>query len=107
MRNARDSQHLRLDIPVARVDHWPSDMSEPAEISWTTDIGVADWIRPRISPSPLEVGWVLPTGFESYARVLHPAWWYDQTGGRKTPVRWHTISEWSGLQLGHLSQFHS
>jgi hypothetical protein len=94
-------------IPVMRWIIGPVPMSEPAEISWTTDMGVADWIRPRISPAPLEVGWVVPTAFESYARVLHPAWQYDQTGERRTAVRWHTISEWSGLELGHLSQFHS
>jgi hypothetical protein len=38
-----------------------------------SDVSVGDWIAARISDFGSRVGDVVPTGFDAYARVLHPA----------------------------------
>lgn len=77
-------------------------MTEPA---WSTAVGAADWIGPRLRPlDAFQVTSVVPTGFEAYARVLHPAE-EPFTGGRL--VRWAEVAAWSGQPLRRDAQFHS
>ncbi len=73
-------------------------------MEWSTDVGQADWIRARLSPFDSGVVTsVVPTGFEAYARVLHPA--ARDEGEEQVPVPWSDIASWSGLPLLLHSQF--
>ncbi len=61
----------------------------------TEDVSVADWVDERLLPfrAPDEgvlVGEIVPTGFEAYARVFHPA--YRLVGSRVEPVRWAQLA---------------
>ncbi len=61
----------------------------------------ADWIGPRLAPFDSgEVTSVVPDGFESYARILHPC--PDTDGGT---VRWSRVAQWSGIPLRPGMQF--
>jgi hypothetical protein len=73
---------------------------------WSDDVRQADWIASRLSPwaDGHVITIVVPTGFEAYARVLHPAETTD-TGDRL--VRWADVAAWSGLPLRDDAQFHS
>ncbi len=51
------------------------------------------------------MGSILPSGFEAYARVLHPAHGPEASG--RARVRWAEVAGWSGSQLHRTSQFHS
>lgn len=52
----------------------------------------ADWIGPRLHPfNAYDVGMVIPTGFDAYARILHRA----QGDGSTWDVRWSEIARWS------------
>jgi hypothetical protein len=78
----------------------------PAEATWSTAVGEADWIGERLSPFDAhQVTSVVPAGFEAYARVLHPAAEPDRDGGDL--VRWAEVAAWSGLPLRPDAQFHS
>jgi hypothetical protein len=46
----------------------------------------------------------VPNVFESYGRLLHPAY---ESGELDHPVRWAEVSQWSGRKLERLSAFHS
>jgi hypothetical protein len=46
------------------------------------------------------VGCLVPIVFESYGRVLHPAWARDGS-----PVRWESVAAWSGRTAHSLVQF--
>lgn len=63
----------------------------------------AEWIAPRLLPwrvsagGYMSVGAIVPTGFDAYARVFHPAYrWAD---GRQEPVRWAEIARGAGMEL--------
>jgi hypothetical protein len=75
-------------------------------VAWSTDIGQADWIAPRLSPweGDYRITIHIPAGFEAYARVLHPVEVPDD-GGRL--IRWAEVAAWSGRPLRADSQFHS
>lgn len=69
---------------------------------WSRDTDQATWLGRWLEP--LDTGGVasvVPTGFDAYARLLHPA---ASEGGR--PVRWAEVSAWSGITLGRGTQFH-
>lgn len=62
----------------------------------------ADWIRERLHGwEHADAGSVVPGGFESYVRLLHPA---DRD---LAPVRWSEVAAWSGLPRHRLAMFHS
>jgi hypothetical protein len=62
----------------------------------------ADWIGPRLHPfEAYDVGMVIPTGFDAYARILHPAQGY----GLAFDVRWSEIARWSGKTIHSEVQF--
>src|SRR5258706_2737495 len=62
----------------------------------------ADWIRSRLHPfNAYDVGSVVPTGFASYARILHPAF------TREREVRWAEVATWSGRLIHPEVQFHA
>ena len=43
------------------------------ELEPVSDVAVGDWIADRLSDFSRRVCDVVPTGFDAYARVLHPA----------------------------------
>jgi hypothetical protein len=62
----------------------------------------ADWIGPRLHPfKAYDVGMVIPTGFDAYARILHPA------GGEgiTRDVRWSELARWSHKTIHPEVQF--
>ncbi len=70
-------------------------------IAWSSDTAQADWIGPRLSPfGSGVVTSVIPSGFDSYARLLHPA--HGRSG---EPVRWAEVATWSGVPLERDGQF--
>lgn len=76
------------------------------ETLWSTAVEEAGWIAASLAPFDEQlVASLLPPGFQSYARVLHPAH-YAMAKGIRT-VRWREIAGWSGVPLHPDSQFHS
>lgn len=69
------------------------------QIDWSADVTQAEWVVARLGEAREEgVGSIVPRGFESYARILHPAW-----NGR--PVRWHEIAALTGRIMHPLVDF--
>jgi hypothetical protein len=73
---------------------------------WSSDVHQADWIASRLAPweDGYTITIVVPSGFEAYARVLHPVETPDN-GDRL--VRWADVAAWSGMPLRNDAQFHS
>ena len=78
---------------------WPHDFA-PCQ-----DLSAAEWIGPRLLPWGTEMGTpvtsVVPTGFDAYVRVFHPA-------GAPAPfetVTWREVAHWSGRKFHPLAQF--
>lgn len=70
------------------------------ELVWSTDVGEAAWIAPRLAAfSTGTAGALIPSGYPAYARLLHPL----VADGRR--VRWRDIAAWSGLPLEPGVQF--
>jgi hypothetical protein len=57
------------------------------------DVSPADWLRARVDEAGVG-GSGVPTGFESYVQVLHPA-----RGRNNESLRWRTIADWLGQPL--------
>lgn len=61
----------------------------------------SSWIREGVLPfDAYAVGSLVPVVFESYGRILHPAW--ARTGAA---VRWDSVAAWSGRTVHALAQF--
>jgi hypothetical protein len=75
-------------------------------VSWSTQIGQADWIAERLSaPQERVVASIVPGGFDAYVRLLHPIGaWKD---AESIAVRWSEVAAWSGRALDRDSQFHA
>jgi hypothetical protein len=73
---------------------------------WSSDVHQADWIAPRLTrwDDEYAITIVVPTGFEAYARVLHPA---ETTSTGDRLVRWAEVAAWSAMPLREDAQFHS
>ena len=68
----------------------------------TDDLARAQWIAPRLGPFGTGVGSIIPSGFEAYARILHPA-----TGSNDESVRWDHVARKFGAVAHRLMQFHA
>jgi hypothetical protein len=75
------------------------------------DISPGIWLQDRLwSWGPgsgrdgVAVGCLVPEGYESYGRVLHPAG--RQTERGLEPVRWSAVASWTGRTAHPLMQFH-
>lgn len=75
--------------------------------TWTEAVYEAEWIAARLALFRSHiVASVVPDGFASYVRVLHPVEVPgNRVGGRL--VRWADVASWSGAPLRSDSQFHS
>ncbi len=72
-----------------------------------TSTHAVDWVTEKLDWVSTVRAW-MPEGYESYARILHPA--YQRIRGKGTSVRevavpWRTVSEWSGKPLHATSNF--
>ncbi len=65
-----------------------------------TDVSPAEWVAAGVGPFGSGVESLVPRGLDAYARVLHPA-----LSGDRSPVRWDTVTEWSGRTAHPLAQF--
>jgi hypothetical protein len=69
----------------------------------STDLSAAAWIAPRLRGELASaVSCVVPTGFEAYARILHPA-----VAAAGEQVRWGTVAAAFGAVEHGLMQFHA
>ena len=76
----------------------------PDGLELATDLSVADWIVMRLWPwgpgsgdeDRVRVGSFVPEGFESYARVLHPAYRAEADIGT---MRWSVLADLNGRAL--------
>ena len=62
---------------------------------WSSEVGAGDWIRDRLAPFASGAGAVVPSGFDGYLRVLHPAGGQGDEPG----VTWAVVAEWAGVPL--------
>jgi len=70
---------------------------------WSFDVSQADWLSERLDELMARtVSSVVPSGFEAYARVLHPV--ETPTFGDKL-VRWRDVADWGGQVLTAQSQW--
>ncbi len=79
-------------IPVPHLEPMPDGLELLEDLSpagWIKE-SLSDWARVRS---------FLPSGFQSYARVFHPASLDD--GTERRPVRWPTVTvaSWSGTTV--------
>jgi hypothetical protein len=75
------------------------------QVDWSTDTSQADWIAERLHPFAHDVGSVVPGCFDSFARILHPA--YRTSASDNTKVRWAEVAAWSGRIMHPEVQFHA
>jgi hypothetical protein len=71
-------------------------------------VEAADWIRGRLNGFAKNVGSVVPTGFDAYARIFHPG--TDRTSDLEAPVvevRWAEVAARSGKIAHPEMQFHA
>lgn len=61
------------------------------------DLSPADWLVAQLHDFAVDVGSVIPDGFATYARLLHPATRID--GGDEVPVRWSEIAANNGRRI--------
>lgn len=80
----------------------------PNSLRFVPEVSVGDWIAPRLGPFGLSVSSIVPRGFPSYARVLHPVEEDD-----KPPTRWtdvcavtdrqpHALMQWESISIPHV-----
>ena len=73
-----------------------------------TDVSAADWIAETVGPFGSGVGGLVPSGFESYARLLHPAWPTGESVGddqEPEPLPWDEVAKVSGGRMHPCVQF--
>jgi hypothetical protein len=63
------------------------------------DLSPADWIVDRIHDFGVDVGSVIPEGFDAYARLFHPAIRIEDDV--ETVVRWSEVAEANGRTSIH------
>jgi hypothetical protein len=77
----------------------------PPGVELMTDVSPAAWAEERLMARPFATaGAILPDAFESYARILHPAY-RRLEDGREEAVTWATVASWTGRVAHPLMQF--
>lgn len=75
----------------------------PAPFRLEADVEATEWLDARLhpwGPHPPVVGFIVPSGFEAYARLLHPARrLFDRTAENSVPLRWSEIAEARGKTI--------
>jgi len=67
----------------------------PAGLTLQRDVAPAEWVDEKLLPGRglsegVRVAEIVPTGFEAYARILHPA--SRRVRGRYEPVTWSELA---------------
>jgi hypothetical protein len=75
-------------------------MPTPSSLRLAADVSPGGWVARSIGPFGSGVGGIVPLGFQTYARILHPA-----VGPDGTAVRWSAVAEWSGRAIHPRVQF--
>jgi hypothetical protein len=79
----------------------------PPGVELMTDVSPAVWAEERLMARPFTtVGALVPDAFESYARILHPAY-RRLEDGREEAVTWATVASWTGGVADPRMQFES
>jgi hypothetical protein len=82
------------------ADGPPRDLGD---ISLAESVEPARWVVDGIHGFAENVGSVIPSGFEAYARIFHPA--YRGASQREIPVRWSEIAAANGRVMHAEAQF--
>ena len=78
------------------------------DVAPSDEVNAADWIRERLHQFAQDVGSVVPTGFDAYARIFHPAWEpRHEPDQAEQEVRWSTVAAWNDKVSHPEMQFHS
>ena len=91
--------HAAPTLP-GRINRIPT--CAPSRLSFVNDPSVADWIAPRLDPFGGWVGSVVPRGFPSSTRVLHPVRHHDEES-----ATWSTVCARTGRVAPALMQWQS
>lgn len=79
----------------------------PSGVELLTETSEAQWLTERLLPwaasEGVRVGELVPTGFEAYGRILHPA--RRQTSGSEEPVAWAEVARARGKRIHPQVQF--
>jgi len=68
-----------------------------ADLELWSDPGPAGWVTEGISGFAVDVGSIIPAGFDSYARLLHPA--YRRRDGADAEVPWSEVAASTGRTI--------
>ncbi len=68
-----------------------------------TDLSSADWVAARLTTFAENVASIIPSGFEAYARIFHPA--YRRDGDEYTPVLRADVAASTGRKAHHQMQW--
>jgi hypothetical protein len=71
-----------------------------------TDVSAADWVVEVVGSFGSGVKGLLPSSFQSYARILHPAWRWGEERYTEA-VRWETVAAETGRKMHSRVQFDS
>ena len=75
-----------------------------SRIKPATSTHAADWLQNRMVGFADNVDSIVPTGFERYVRILHPA--YVSAGDELTPISWKRVADSAGQPLNKASHWH-
>ena len=80
-------------------------LSFPPGVELMTDVSAAAWAEERLIARPFAtMAATVPDVFESYARILHPAY-RRLEDGREEAVTWASVASWTGRVAHPLMQF--
>jgi hypothetical protein len=79
-----------------------SSIAVPNGLTLRTDVGPTEWVDESLLPlrgvsEGVRVGEIVPTGFEAYARILHPA--SRRVGDRFEPITWSELARTRGKTI--------
>ncbi len=86
-------------VPFKSVD---LSIAVPNGLTLRTDVAPTEWVDESLLPprglsEGVRVGEIVPTGFEAYARILHPA--SRRVGDRFEPVTWSELARTRGKRI--------
>ncbi|HSP09342.1 MAG TPA: hypothetical protein VLU92_07075 [Candidatus Dormibacteraeota bacterium] len=77
------------------------------DLTPSEEVEAADWIRERVRGFGVDVGSIIPHGFDAYARIFHPAWRWSLHDPNATEVRWSAVAAAMSRTVHTEMQFHS
>jgi hypothetical protein len=78
------------------------------DVDPSEDVQLAAWIGDRLHGFALDVGSVVPSGFDAYARIFHPGLFQRlRLEDPEREVSWATVAAWNHKIVHPEMQFHS